>query len=180
MPNFLVFGVYAVAFGALPAFIFGLVGGLSSWRRPVTSIAAGVLTVTGLAITVSELPDPAISSIQIDEKGAPQVVEGAWPTIEGSVVPPEARVILLVHWVHDNKWWIQDSVKRGSLGAWQANINLGTRQKGAREQFQVVALASTNPWIIDVLRGYWLWDGMTVARPPSLPRSEVLTMWRSQ
>jgi hypothetical protein len=85
-----------------------------------------------------------------------------------------------VHWAHDNKWWVQGQVRRGSFGAWEADINLGTKDKGAHEHFQVIAVASTNPWFIDVLKGYWLWPGATVARPPALPHSDVVSIWRNK
>lgn len=180
MPNLAIVGVYIAAFGVIPAFVFWSVGRLTAWRRPVVSVTAGIMTVFILAIVIYKLPDPDISRVQIDEDHEPQVARGAWPTIEGSVTPPEARVILLVHWAQDNRWWVQAPARRGNLGAWQAEINLGTKERGAGQQFQIVAIASTNPWFIDVLKGYWLWEGGTVPRPPALPRSRVVSIWRRQ
>lgn len=180
MPDLVIIGVYGIVFGAVPAFVFCLAGWLGAWRRPTTAIVASVLTVITLATIVCELPDPEISSVRIDEEAQPQVLSGVWQTITGSVTPPEARVVVLVHWAHDTKWWVQDTVRRGNLGAWQAEINLGTKEKGAQQHFQIVAIASTNPWFVDVLKGYWLWDGDAVSRPPALPRSEVVSIWRSR
>lgn len=110
----------------------------------------------------------------------PAAVRGSWITVEGTVFPQDAKVYVLVHPAKADGWWVQPEAIKGVAGAWKADVNLGTPQNGKDTYFQVVAVATTNPAVFDLLCNFELHNGHPVPRPPALPGTKILTVWREQ
>jgi hypothetical protein len=108
------------------------------------------------------------------------VTNGAWLTVEGTVSPPDARVYVLVHPNQDRYWWVQQEAKNGIQGAWKAEVSLGGPNSGKKTHFQIIAVASSNPAIIDYLCNQGVAEGDQLKRPPPLPSTGMLTIWREE
>ena len=180
-----VFVSHVITLGVPAALTFGLGCLATRGRRPWLSIFAA-MTVTVCAYFVYlfgfDSSGATVRITGVDNTSS----SGVWATISGHVSPGDARIYLLVHPTDDQYWWLSaPEIQGGTQGVWTTTINLGNDEQGAGELFQVMALASTNPKPIDVVRNVWLSnvaqstdDGVEVLRPPPLPRSEIVTIWR--
>jgi hypothetical protein len=125
--------------------------------------------------------DPAM--VHIEHPTDEQVVAEAWLTVEGYVEPVDASVMILVHPTGERdegqSWWAQAAVQKGIAGAWRGTINLGSSTNGKGRHFQIIAVATSRP-ILARLRGLMVYEGQQVLRPPALPRSEIVSVWRSE
>jgi hypothetical protein len=165
-----------ITFGTASTLVFWIAGQLMSWRRPIIPVAISLIAVFFVACIVIVLGQTGFAIIRISRPLDAAQVSGAWSSIEGTVSPADARVLVLVHPQDANKWWVQPQVRKGMDGAWRADINLGE----ARKQFQLIAVASNAPWFLDLLRGRLPTEGEQLDRPPALPSSSIISVWRSE
>ena len=180
-----VFVSHVITLGIPAALTFGLTCIATHLRRPwFCFITALILTTCVYFIYLFGFNTSGVIVSITGKKNTSN--SGVWTTIEGNVTPGDARIYLLVHPKDAQYWWLSSSViQRGTEGAWKTEISLGDDKKGSGELYQVMALASTNPKPIDVVRNFWLSNiirstekGVEVQRPPPLPHSEIKTIWR--
>ena len=171
---------HILVLGLPGAAIFALVCWLTKRRRIWFSVLFG----TGMAISVYlfciYLYNNPRAQVNIIQPVDQSVVNGAWMNIEGTVSPPDARVHVLVHPDQDLYWWVQKEAIRGIKGAWKAEVSLGSLENGKRTHFQIIAVASTIPILLESICNLALVEGEQLKRPPALPSTEIVTIWREQ
>jgi hypothetical protein len=166
--------------GIPSALVFLAACKLTNGRRLWLSLAAGVLMLPIFHGCISFLwPETEEVHVVIESPQQGAAVEGDWIVVKGTVNPPGTRVVLLAHPCRDVNWWVQPDMKVVG-GAWKCEANLGTSAKGGGECFQLLAVASRDPWLVDILKESSLWKRGTCPRPPRSSNSPVVTVWRSQ
>jgi hypothetical protein len=175
-PIFQILGL-VVCFGAPAAIAFVVSGWLWSWRRPLASLAVAASAPVACYIILFLFASRSAAIVRIETPQDADVVKGGWLSVEGDVKPADASVTILVHPTEANGWWVQAPVQKGIGGAWRAGVSLGTSTDGRHKHFQLVAVAASSPWLA-ALRGQLLREGVRVVRPPALPQSEIVSIWR--
>lgn len=175
--SFEVFIFYALTLGIPASIGFVLTLFATKRRRWGISLVVGVCTLVAVLSMLYLWPDPENVEVTII-KPADGDGTSLWVTVEGTVDPPDSRVWLLVHPSQDTKWWVQPPVEVLPQGVWRREINLGNHHEGAGEYFQVLAVASDNPAIIEILRNRNLHSGARLIQPPALPNTAIVTVWR--
>lgn len=171
--------VFIVCFGVPAAVGFFLTGWWWSWRRPVLSLAVATSMVGGCyGAFLVFVPESAIA-VTIESPNDMQAISTAWPTIEGVVEPEDATVVVLVHPIETNYWSVQAPVQKGTNGAWRGTINLGRGSSDKHKHFQIMAVA-TDSRLFAALRGQMMTEGLQMARPPALPHSDIVSVWRAE
>ena len=184
MSDFAIAGAYVAILGVAGVLAFVVTLWLTNWRRIYSAIAASLVTVSAVwCVCVFPWSTP-VAEVYVREPRETLTGESPWFSIEGTVSPPDATVRLLVQPSAADpdmmpSWWVQPP-PRIVGGAWKAEICLGTAQRGADEYFQIVAVASPRPRLIDLLHHQRLDEGQRLNHIPALPRSEIVTIWRSR
>jgi hypothetical protein len=108
-------------------------------------------------------------------------VEGNRLRVEGVARPASSLVTLVVRSESDERWWVQDVVRPDpQSGLWLIDAYLGTPTEGVRQSFTIVALASDDGVLLNVLAGRRLSRGMTLATVPLWNRSSPCVVWRAR
>jgi hypothetical protein len=163
---------------ALTLFLIGLVA--SRGRRPALAALLGILALAATVFLGWRWNRSSPCEIRVDTPSDGDSIAEPWATIAGVVSPQEARVFVLVHPSRSDQWWVQRLPTRAGAGAWKSEVNLGDAQAGRGEYFQILVVASTNPRFIDAVRLQLLTEGTAVERPPALPSSALITIWRAR
>lgn len=148
----------------------------------VAAVAAGG-ALAGLYLWASAAkPTPVVVAI-VEPKSMEQV-EGARLRVSGTVSPSRARVTLLVRSERDLRWWAQSVVTSadagGGVGSWSIDAHLGTREAGARENFQIVALASADGSLFNLLTGRAVSGNTTLTSVPLWEKSAPVVVRRTR
>lgn len=111
-------------------------------------------------------------------------VEGTSLSVEGIVRPAGARVTLVIRSERDPRWWVQPVVRPSRIadgvGYWTVKGSLGTKTEGIGQTFEVVALASLNNIIFDLLTGRYVTEGDFYHNVPLWSQTPPLVVWRRQ
>jgi hypothetical protein len=173
-------GYVAIAGGAgLLAYFITL--RITKWRGIRRSMAASLAAAPAACAIGLLLWNPPVAEVRIDAPADTAVVNGRLLLVEGTVSPPDAMVQILVHpsSEYDDPWWVQPAPVQED-GAWDATIRLGKRKEGGGQYFQIVAVASPRPRLLDLLHYQRLEQGQRLDELPALPRSDIVTVWREQ
>ena len=169
----------------------GLLGGLvwlkldrprKSWKILLVAVLVGAGTFGSLAGLEIIPASPVEVRIISPLSGTP--VNGPKTTIAGTVSPPHGRVLVLIHPVDSNRWWVQiephmsPQESNDTKSQWETTIYLGDETRGIGEQFEVVALGSQDPLLFDILTGRYYQTGDEVYSLPPLSRSNLVTLCR--
>ena len=83
--------------------------------------------------------------------------EGHHVQITGTVSPADARVTVAIRSEKDPMWWIHSIVRAKSPGSdtgkWSVTGYLGTPESGINENFHIIAIASADNWLLEILTG---------------------------
>lgn len=176
----IVAGYVAVA-GVAGLFTYLVTLRITEWRGIRLSVVASLVAAAAACTVGLLLGSPPIAEVRIDVPVETAVVNGRKLLVEGTVSPPDALVQILVHpsSKDEDPWWVQPApIQEG--GEWDATIRLGKRTDGRGQYFQIVAVASPRPRLLDLLHYQRLRQGQRVDALPALPRSEIVTVWREQ
>lgn len=131
------------------------------------------------AVALSILPSqPQISDSEV------VVTEG---TLEITVTssPADARVWILVHPRNSDRWWVQEQPRKFEVdttldgAVWRGEIILGTATRGIGESYEVIAVASRDPYVFDYLANRVIQPETELFRLPVLSRSDTLLIRRT-
>jgi hypothetical protein len=159
-------------------FLFVVVRWASRRRRVRLGMLAAIFAaVLALVIIQTLLARPDIVQAKIETPRPGEMFDKSWISVSGTVSKPNAKVFVLVHPCTAIYWWVQPSpIVIGQ--AWTSDqVNLGEETTG-KECFQIVALASTRPIMLESLGGWSMAQGDRIGRPPPLSQSEIVTVWR--
>lgn len=171
---------HILVLGLPGAAIFALVCFMTKRRRIWFGALFGTLVAISVYLFFIRLYNNPNAQVNIIKPVDQSVVNGTWINIEGTVSPPDARVHVLVHPDQDLHWWVQKEAMRGIKGAWKAEVSLGSLENGKETHFQIIAVASTIPIILESICNLELNEGERLKRPPALPSTEIVTIWRKQ
>lgn len=160
--------------------VFALICWSTGGRRIWLSIISGTAATLSIYLFSIFWFGGPVAQVKIKVPPDLLATNRSWITIEGTVSPPDARVHVLVHPNQDLYWWVQQEATKGIQGAWRAEVSLGIPENGKGTHFQVVAVASTNSIIFDVICNLGLAEGDQLERPPALPSTDMITIWREQ
>jgi len=174
-------------------FIVDIVASLLGWwvaramglrRRllPIVGLLSCVTACAGL-IYFSSSWQPAVAIVKITDPAASSASNGYRLRVKGTVSPTTARVALVVRSEKAIEWWVQQPVSVNGHeppGAWTIDAFLGSPFQGSSENFQVIALASPNPWLLDLLSGRSLMAGQRTKKVPNWSQSDPIVVWRKE
>ena len=163
--------------------------GATAWWFIDQTRKIGHILVAGLLLTVmaygalaglSAIPAGA-TEVTIDFPPSGMVVEEPEVKVSGTVSPPDARVFVLVYPWDSNRWWVQAEptlTESNSGSAWETTVVLGSNALGSEEGFEIVAVASRDPLLFDVLNERYYEPGQELDSLPPLSRSNSATVFR--
>jgi hypothetical protein len=174
--------VLSVVIGLLGGFIWWILDRRENWKTILIALLVGTATFGSLA-GLEIIPANPVD-VRITSPSTGTTVGKAEIFIAGTVSPPDARVLVLVHPVDSDRWWVQlepsvtqpDSNQNASQ--WETTIYLGDETHGIGEQFEVVALGSEAALVFDILTGRYYPTGAEVDALPPLSRSNVVSLCR--
>ncbi len=117
--------------------------------------------------------DKALENVQIKIESPQQSSEVSLEsTVRGTVSDPKVRVYVLVHPLKTNQWWVQRSPSPTNQdGSWRTSCFLGTETEGMNEEFELLALATTES----------LTEGQIFKELPQCgKRSDIVTVKRTR
>lgn len=169
----------ALAAGAL-TFALARHLGLGRWLALALALLGASAGFASLYLFSTEAqPQKVDLTIQRPRNGAR--VEGYRLRVEGVARPASSLVTLLVRSESDERWWVQDVVRPDpQSGLWQIDAYLGTPKEGVRQSFTILALASNDGVLFNVLAGRRLLRGMTLETVPLWNRSPPCVVWRAR
>jgi hypothetical protein len=142
-------------------------------------VAAGVFGALYLFRSHAS-PSPVQVSITSAQSGDLVVEKSV--QISGTVVPNNASVTVIVRSEKDMKWWIQDmakvKIRDDVIGQWQTTVLLGTQSEGIDENFQIIALASSDNMLFNILTGRYITVGQPCDRIPRWENSAPVILRR--
>lgn len=104
--------------------------------------------------------------------------------ISGIVMPNNASVTVVVRSEKDMKWWIQDmakvKIRNDVIGQWQTTVLLGTQSEGINENFQIIALASSDNMLFNILTGRYITVGQPCDKIPRWENSAPVILRRTK
>ena len=127
---------------------------------------------------------PSYVRVNITSPKPATEVDGFKITVQGDVLPQWARVYVLVHPSTTDQWWVQDLPQFRRIESedkpaiWSTTAYLGTEELGATDYYDIIALASSDPVICDILTGRYLRPSETVRVLPLLNQSNPITVKR--
>lgn len=146
----------------------------------VAMLAAGATLALLYLFSSTARPTPVAVTIISPASGS--VVTENRVRVTGKVSRPEARVTLVVRSETALKWWAQAVVtpERDEDGLWKWSINahLGTREAGVDENFQIIALASADSWLFNLITGRAISENSTFTTIPLWEQSEPVVVRR--
>jgi hypothetical protein len=98
--------------------------------------------------------------------------------VVGTVSPSDSRVTLIASSETDRFWWIQPFAEVAKDGSWSSDVYLGTKTEGVNELFQIVALASANSILYDLLTNRYLVTGTKRTTIPNWGQSTPINVVR--
>jgi len=121
---------------------------------------------------------PASVHLAAPSQGA--VIEGASTTVSGITTPPGARVVVLVSPERTNgQWWVQDeAVLDEHSGRWSVAARLGSETEGNEQTYAIMALATSEPSILQALGDRRFRPGQILRFLPLQAQSDVLLVRR--
>jgi len=169
----------ALAAGGLT---FALSRRLSLHRRLVLALAllvAGAVFASLYLFGIEARPRRVEVAIRQPTNGTR--VEGHRLRVEGVVRPASSLVTLVMRSESDEHWWVQDVVRPDpQSGLWFIDAYVGTPKVGARQSFTIIALASDDGALFNLLAGRRLSRGMTLGTVPLWNRSSPHVIWRER
>jgi len=102
--------------------------------------------------------------------------------ISGIVNPASARVTARVRSEHDTCWWVQEIVRaekqEGNEGQWSLTAYIGTKETGVNENYEIIALASDDGNIFNLLTERYIYSGLTRPSVPLWYQSDLIQIRR--
>ena len=136
------------------------------------STLIGTLNLVFVCLTFSACDcDKALEKVQIQIESPKQNAEVAMEdTVRGKVSDSRVPVYVLVHPLKTNQWWVQRMPSPANQdGSWRTTCFFGTETQGAGEEFEVLALATTEK----------LKEGQVLKELPKCgARSDIVTVKR--
>jgi len=172
---------------ALVSSLTWLVGSRVIRIRWIPALFLAILVMTsifcGLYLFCTYAKPTPVKVIIALPKSGDQVTE-PYVVISGTVIPNNARVTLVVRSEKAIKWWIQNMAEvktvEGVAGQWQTKVSLGTQEEGIGENFQIIAIASADNVLFNILTG----RHFTVRQPcdniPKWEQSEPIVLRRTK
>lgn len=146
-------------------------------RRVVLLAATGGALAVLTALWLAAHARPSMR-VQIGEPKDGAAV-GYQPHIKGTVSDAAAAVHVLVRPITSEVWWVQNAPVVQPDGTWEVPVYIGTAQLGVGESYEIVAVAASGNWFLQLLRESSLEAGQKVkALPEYLVRSKVLVVRR--
>lgn len=173
--------VWAVLAGiaGLAVFLSARAALLGTRKALALAVLAGAAAISGLALLRAQ-PSSRQLAIEITSPATASRVEGHQVWISGTVDPTDAQVAVAVRAEGSDLWWLQETVRPQADGRWSIAAYLGEPEVGRGEDFQVVALASTDPPWLDLLKGRRPTPGTTTPSLPLWSRSEAIVLTRER
>lgn len=145
----------------------------------LTSIACAYLVIAWWGTV-----PPSYVLVNITSPKPAAEVDGLKITVQGDVEPQWARVYVLVHPSSTDQWWVQDLLQFRRIesddksAVWSTTAYLGTEELGTTDSFDIIALASADLLVRDILTGRYLQPGETLKVLPLLNQSNLVTVRR--
>jgi hypothetical protein len=120
--------------------------------------------------------------IEIIKPKTATVAEGYRALVQGHVSDPHANVRVLVHPLVVAEMWVQDSPVVDSAGNWQVNAYFGEPGKGIGENFEIIALATNENFLVTWVTGNALPLGQidSASIPRNTNPSNTVTITRTR
>lgn len=151
---------------------------------------SALLALLGLIATVSLLfafrtywpSRPATVTITSPREG--RQVGGTQLLVSGTVQPADARVILLVRSETDVQWWPQLPPTRvlrdDGVRTWSVDATLGTDDTGIGQNFMILAVASADSSLFNLLADRWADDTRARTTVPRWSLSNLVVVRRTK
>jgi hypothetical protein len=92
---------------------------------------------------------------------------------------PDAGVYVVVRPLVPQNYWVQDSPTIDSQGSWQVNAYFGDLNVGVNEDYEIIALATDENFLVTLMTGSFLTTGQTKSIPVNMNRSNIVTVRRT-
>jgi len=148
---------------AITGLLFSFLGHLLHLLRVpriLLSISAG-LSAIALLFAYQANAQMTPVEIRIVSPSDNSRAESALISVSGTVRPADARVTLMVSGETDERWWIQSIIvsqsRDGNHGVWSINAHLGEPVPSKPENFQIIAMASGDSRLFNLITGRVIW-----------------------
>jgi len=101
--------------------------------------------------------------------------------VQGTVDDPHSKVHVIVHPLSVSSMWVQPPPLVNTDGRWKTNVYFGTHNQGTDEKYEVVALATNENFLVNLLTGNSLREGQILKGLPRITnRSNIVTVTRAE
>jgi hypothetical protein len=153
--------------------------GMRRWGLVLALLGAGASLALLSLFSTEAHARIATVSIQQPPNGAR--IDSFHLRVEGIVAPASSVVTLLVRSESDDRWWVQDVVRADpKSGKWLIDAYVGTPTEGVHQSFTLIALASDDDVLFNLLAGRHLRRGMVLGTVPPWNRSALRVVWRAR
>jgi hypothetical protein len=148
------------------------------WKIAIYFTASLLVASLLLAWVAATKVTPLHLTIETPTNGA--TVTGYRSTIRGTLKEhTNARVYVVVRPLLPLDYWVQDAVTADSTGNWQVNAYFGDANAGAGEDYEIIAVATDENFLVTLLTGNLLTPGKTATLPRNSNRSNIVTVRRA-
>lgn len=160
------------------------IGRISKLRWSISVFFAMVIgggTLGGLYIYQKSLR-PYNITLKITAPNSLDIIKGDRVSITGTVSPSEALVTVVIRSEKAIGWWVQSIVHpkndKGLIGHWSIKGYLGTKHEGINQNFYIIAIASADSLLFNLLTGRFVVANKFVKNIPPWTQSDPVLVRR--
>lgn len=147
----------------------------------IATLAA--VSVFGTLSIYRDYAKPTPVNVVITSPSTGARLEGYRVQVTGTVFPPDALVTVVIRSETDLKWWVQTIVKPepiddNKIGKWTINGYIGTDKAGINKNFYIIALASADNVLFNLLTGRTIAARTSLKNIPLWSQSEPVVIRR--
>jgi hypothetical protein len=143
----------------------------------VICLVSMVIAVVFWASLVSVKVKPIQLAIAAPQDGLK--IDGYRYLVKGAASDSNARVYVLVRPLETLDYWVQEQPTIDATGNWQVNAYLGEKKTGIGQDYEIMALATNENWLVTLMTGNLLQVGKTKSIPSNTSRSNLATVTRA-
>jgi hypothetical protein len=167
-----------------------IIAGITYWviwiiRPPlvpvlIVFIGSVMLVIVAWSLLASSEVTPLRVNITDPRDGGIVTWQSLGYPVKGTVSDSNAKVYIIVRTLPASQWWVQQPAIVDGEGKWQASVYFGDEMIRSEEEYQAIALATNDNFLVTRATGNSLSQGKLLSLPRKSNKSSLITVTRAK